>query len=111
MSVLGLLGLLGTVLGLVLLGVGLLRAQIGPRWVPYGLWGFLVVEFVGSSLVSWGSIAAAALLATSMGGLAVTAWRTGGLAYHRGRRRDHRPGWVRGNPKARQTVHVGDDEK
>ena len=43
-------GLLGTVLGLLLLSIGLWRARITPRWVPATLWAFLVVEFVGSAL-------------------------------------------------------------
>jgi len=43
-------GLLGTVLGLLLLSIGLWRSRVTPRWVPATLWAFLVVEFVGSAL-------------------------------------------------------------
>jgi len=44
------LGLLGTVLGLLVLAVGMWRADAAPRWVPVGLVAFLVVEFVGTAL-------------------------------------------------------------
>jgi hypothetical protein len=43
-------GLVGTVLGLVLLSIGLWRSRAVPRWVPALLWLFLVVEFVGTNL-------------------------------------------------------------
>lgn len=43
-------GLLGTVLGILLLSIGLFRGGVGPRWVGPVLWAFLVVEFVGTSL-------------------------------------------------------------
>lgn len=42
-------GALGTVVGLLLLSIGVFRARIGPRWVAPLLWAFLVLEFVGSS--------------------------------------------------------------
>jgi hypothetical protein len=51
--VFSLLGLVGTVIGLLLLSIGLFRAQVGPRWVGPVLWLFLVVEFVGTSLSVW----------------------------------------------------------
>lgn len=43
-------GLVGTVLGILLLSIGLFRGRVGPRWVGPVLWAFLVVEFVGTSL-------------------------------------------------------------
>lgn len=43
-------GLLGTVLGFLLLGIGLFRSRTGPAWVGPAIWAFLVVEFVGSNL-------------------------------------------------------------
>lgn len=43
-------GLAGTVLGVLLLSIGLFRGHVGPRWVAPVLWVFLVVEFVGTSL-------------------------------------------------------------
>jgi hypothetical protein len=48
--VFSLAGLAGTVLGVLLLSIGLFRGRIGPRWVGPALWAFLVVEFAGTSL-------------------------------------------------------------
>jgi hypothetical protein len=48
-----LVGLAGTVLGVLLLSIGLFRAHVGPRWVGPVLWLFLVVEFVGTSISQW----------------------------------------------------------
>ena len=39
------MGLVGTVLGLVLLGVALFRSRVVPRWIPVALWAFVVLEF------------------------------------------------------------------
>lgn len=64
------MGLLGTVLGVLLLGVALFRSRLVPRWIPVALWGFLVVEFVGTSLSDWASPAAVALYLAACGGLA-----------------------------------------
>ena len=38
-------GMLGTVLGLLLLGTALFRSRAVPRWVPLSLWAFLAMEF------------------------------------------------------------------
>lgn len=70
------MGLLGTVLGLVLLTIGLWRSGVGPRWVPAALAAFLVVEFVGASLTPWASPFGGALYLASFGALAVTIWRS-----------------------------------
>jgi hypothetical protein len=43
-------GLVGTVLGLLLLGIGVFRTRTGPIWVGPAMWAFLLVEFVGSGL-------------------------------------------------------------
>jgi hypothetical protein len=43
-------GLLGTVLGLLLLGIALWRSRAVERWIPVLLWTFLVVDFVCSNL-------------------------------------------------------------
>ena len=51
------IGTLGTVLGLILLGIGLLRAKAGPRWVPYALWAFVLVEFIGTNFTEWAALA------------------------------------------------------
>ena len=43
-------GTAGTVLGLLLLSIGLFRTRTGPRWVGPVLWAFLVVEYAGTGL-------------------------------------------------------------
>lgn len=70
-----LVGLLGTVLGLLLLSIGLFRAHIGPRWVPPLLWAFLVLEFVGSSILPVLGLLSVLLLLAAYTALAVTVAR------------------------------------
>ena len=70
------IGLVGTVLGLILLAVGLWRAQVGPRWVPIALGAFLLVEFVGPLVSDWASQAASVIYLVSFTALAVAVWRT-----------------------------------
>lgn len=65
------MGLLGTVLGLLLLGIALFRSRLVPRWIPVALWAFLVVEFVGTALSEWASPAAGALYLAAFGALAL----------------------------------------
>ena len=65
------MGLLGTVLGILMLAVGLGRSRIGPRWLPFLLGGFLLVEFVGTGLSEWASSLAGALYLSSLVTLAV----------------------------------------
>ncbi len=74
-------GLLGTVLGILLLSIGLFRSGVGPRWVGPTLWLFLVVEFVGSNLSDWASLAAVVLYALALGAVAVTMHRTPAAAW------------------------------
>ena len=50
-----LLGLAGTVLGLLLLAVALFRTGVVPRWVPGLLVAFLVLEFAGSAVSAYAS--------------------------------------------------------
>ena len=69
-------GTAGTVLGLLLLGVALLRAKVGPRWVPYAIWVWLVVEFVGSGITEWATLASGLVYLGTLGALAVTVWRS-----------------------------------
>jgi hypothetical protein len=69
-------GTAGTVLGIVILGIGLLRAKVGPVWVPYALWGFVLVEFVGTNFTAWASLVSGLLYLASFCALAVTAWRS-----------------------------------
>ena len=63
-------GLLGTVLGILLLSIGLFRAQVGPRWVGPALWAFLLVEFVGTSLSRSASYLSVLCFAAAFLGLA-----------------------------------------
>jgi hypothetical protein len=70
------MGLLGTVVGLLLLTIGLWRAGVGPRWVPAALAAFLVIEFVGTAITPWASAAGGALYLASFGALAGTIWRS-----------------------------------
>jgi len=69
-------GLLGTVLGLLLLSIGLWRARVTPRWVPVVLWLFLVVEFVGSALSEYATYASLVCLGIAFGALALQVMRS-----------------------------------
>jgi hypothetical protein len=70
------MGLLGTVLGILLLSIGLFRSRVVPRWVPVALWAFLVVEFVGSNFSDWASSASGVLYVGSLAAIALTIWRS-----------------------------------
>jgi hypothetical protein len=63
-------GLAGTVLGLVLLSIALFRTGVGPRWIGPVVWAFLVVEFVGGSLSDYASYLSSVLLVVAFFGLA-----------------------------------------
>lgn len=78
------MGLLGTVLGILLLAAGLWRAQVGPRWVPPALVGFVVVEFAGTALTTWASPVSAALYVGAFVALAVTVRSTSDQAWESG---------------------------
>ncbi|RNM14143.1 hypothetical protein [Nocardioides pocheonensis] len=69
-------GLAGTVLGLLLLGIGLFRTRTGPVWVGPAVWAFLVVEFVGSSISGYASYLSVLLLAAAFWALAAELGRT-----------------------------------
>jgi len=73
-------GLLGTVLGLLLLGVALWRSGVVPRWVPLVLWAFLVVEFVGSNLSDYAPYVSGVCLLLAFGALAQRVWPSGPTA-------------------------------
>lgn len=64
------IGLAGTVVGLLLLGIGLFRTRTGPVWVGPAIWAFLVVEFVGSSISGYASYVSVLLLAAAFFALA-----------------------------------------
>lgn len=70
------MGLLGTVLGVLMLAIGLGRGRVGPRWLPYVLGAFLLVEFVGAGLSEWASSLAAALYLVALVTLAVVTRRS-----------------------------------
>ncbi len=70
------MGLLGTVIGILLLGIGLFRARVVPRWVPVVLWAFLAVEFAGSALSEWASSVSVVLYLIALTGIAVATWRS-----------------------------------
>jgi hypothetical protein len=65
-------GLAGTVLGLLLLSIGLFRTGTGPRWVGPTLWAFLVVEFAGGAASAYASYVSSVLLVVAFFALART---------------------------------------
>ena len=65
------MGLLGTVLGLLLLGAALWRSRLVARWIPVAVWVFLLVEFVGGNLSSYASAVSGVLFVAVCLGLAV----------------------------------------
>lgn len=67
-------GLLGTVLGILFLGVALWRSRAVARWVPLVLWAFLVVEFVGSNLSDYAMYVSSVCLLLAFGALAQRVW-------------------------------------
>lgn len=73
------IGLVGTVLGLILLAVGLARARIAPRWISLSLGAFIVVEFAGPSVSDWASPVASLIYLLSFTALAVAVMRTHSL--------------------------------
>jgi hypothetical protein len=64
------MGLIGTVLGIILLGVALFRSRSVPRWIPVSLWVFVVMEFVGTGFSEWASPAAGLLYLAAFAGMA-----------------------------------------
>ena len=65
------MGLIGTVLGIVLLGVALFRSSSVPRWIPVTLWAFVVVEFAGAGFSEWASYLAGLLYLAAFTGIAL----------------------------------------
>ncbi len=64
------MGLLGTVLGLVVLGIALFRSRAVPRWIPIAMWLFVVSEFALSNLTAWASPAASLIYLSAFVALA-----------------------------------------
>lgn len=71
------MGLIGTVLGLLLLAVGLWRTRTSPRWVPAALVAFVVVEFAGSAVTPWATVIGGILYLAALWVLAAIIWRAG----------------------------------
>lgn len=70
------MGLLGTVLGVLFLAIGIWRARLGQRWLFFVLLAFLVIEFVGTSFSEWASLVSALLFLLACTVLAVMVWRS-----------------------------------
>jgi hypothetical protein len=64
-------GLLGTVLGELLLSIGLFRTRTGPVWVGPAIWAFLVLEFFVSGLTPLASYLAVVLTGAAFWALAL----------------------------------------
>ena len=71
-------GFLGTVLGQLVLSIGLFRTRTGAVWVAPALWAFLVLEFFVSNLTPWASYLAVVLLAAAFWALAAVLRRAPG---------------------------------
>lgn len=82
-------GMLGTVLGLIQLGVALFRSRVVPRWIPVALWAFLVTEFVLSNVTAWASPAAGLLHVAAFTGIAVRLVRGEAPLREQDHERDH----------------------
>lgn len=63
-------GFVGTVLGQLLLSIGLFRTRTGPIWVGPAFWAFLVLEFFVSSVTAWASYLAVVLFGAACWALA-----------------------------------------
>lgn len=64
-------GLLGTVLGLILLGVAHFRSKATPRWLGPALWAFVIVEFAGTSVSAWATYLSGMLYIVAFSALAL----------------------------------------
>ncbi len=73
------MGLLGTVLGLLTLGIALFRSRAVPRWIPIALWVFIVLEFALSNISTWASLASGVIYLAAFAGIAVQLVRDGEL--------------------------------
>jgi hypothetical protein len=65
-----LMGLLGSVVGLLTLSIGIFRTGVAPRWIGPALWAFLVLEYVGSAITPILGYVAVLLGAAAFVGLA-----------------------------------------
>ena len=65
------IGLLGTVLGFLVLAIGMWRSRAVALWIPAALAGFVVVEFVGAGISEWAGYAAGVLYVAALSGTAL----------------------------------------
>jgi hypothetical protein len=70
------MGLLGTVLGIMLLAIGLWRAKVASRWAAPVLGAFLVVGFAGSAVSDRAEQWSVIFYLVAFTALAVTIWRS-----------------------------------
>lgn len=71
-----LMGMIGTILAILFLGIGLLRAKVGPVWIPIALFVFLVLEFAVGNFIPWAFYASGALYLIALVALAVVVWKS-----------------------------------
>lgn len=69
--IVAIVGMVGFVLGLLLLGIGLFRTRVGARWAGPAIWGFLLLEFVGSNFSEYASYLAVLLFGAGFFAVAV----------------------------------------
>lgn len=67
-------GLIGTVLGVLLLAIGLWKSRAVPSWQPAVLLAFLVVEFVGTNFSEYAGYVGGLCLLIAFTGLAREVW-------------------------------------
>jgi hypothetical protein len=65
------LGLVGSVLGMVFLGVALFRSQLVARWIPVAMWAFVVLEFGLGGVATWAPLASGLVYLVALTGIAV----------------------------------------
>jgi hypothetical protein len=70
------MGVLGTILGLVLLGIAVWRAGLGPRWLGPVLVLFVLVEFIGAGFSVWAGYASGLLFLVGFLALALAVSRS-----------------------------------
>jgi len=70
------MGLLGSVFGILLLSIALFRTRVVAQWVPVALWAFLVGEFVFSNFTDWADPISGLLYIAAFTAIAATIWRS-----------------------------------
>lgn len=70
------MGLLGSVFGILLLSIALFRTRVVAQWVPVALWAFLIGEFVFSNFTDWADPISGLLYVVAFTAIAATVWRS-----------------------------------